>query len=115
MFKTINGFTKAKMINVIKNRIKDEPCVDQTGSCAYEDGKGNHCAVGAFIPDKHEAMSSTRTVLSMLDTYPILKEYMPLSTDGLVKLQLVHDACVHSGEMPVPLLIKWIEENVIDG
>lgn len=125
-YKPINGFTKQKIIDTIKAKIKGRPSYKtdkntNRGTCLYEDYEGNRCAIGAFIPDGHEALSFIGGVDRLLssDWYPDLYDYMPLETDALEGLQGVHDMCTPNNNKgkeinPVPKLIEWIEKYVKD-
>jgi hypothetical protein len=118
MFKTINGFTKAKMIEMINNRMLDHRAVSRSPNgevigCAYRDPKnGNRCAIGCFIPEGHESEKFGNGVASLLVHYPELKNLMPIQTMGLSNMQRVHDRC----EIGNPKLevVQWIEANVQD-
>lgn len=117
MTKTINGWTKARMIEAIQTRMMDHRSVrlDDAGNpigCRYKAPDGNRCAVGVFIPDNHPAENHGGAVGHILDKYVDLRELMPLPADSLYILQGIHDCC-RRGD-PRPLLINWINENVED-
>lgn len=108
MYKTLNGWTKAKMIETIWTRNKGCRAMVGTHYCTYENDNGNHCAVGCFIPEGHEAMKSGYGVGSLIIQYPDLK--FPLQEAGLYEMQRTHDDAVDID--PRPLLAEWIEANV---
>jgi hypothetical protein len=71
---------------------------DHTGACKYlEEGTGNKCAVGLFIPDGHDAQNYHGSVSGLVYEYkncgprelPALIYY---NVDLLSRLQRVHDA-----------------------
>jgi hypothetical protein len=47
-------------------------CVNDAGGCVYEDGAGNHCAIGYWIPAGHKALTSTEAVGDLSANYPDL-------------------------------------------
>src|ERR1700676_2089328 len=96
MYKPINGFTKAKMIEMINNRMLDHPSRQIRGDgtvsgCMYKAGDGNRCAVGVFIPDGHDAENYPSYVNALLIAHPDLEQFMPLETNALRILQSIHD------------------------
>jgi hypothetical protein len=112
-YKPINGYTKQKIIDTIMVRNKGRRAFDPAiNNCMYRTGDGNHCAVGCFIPEDHEAMTFEGGIRSLLTVYPSLGEVLPLGDYELVEMQYIHDRCI--GEDPRPALIKWVEENVED-
>ena len=115
MFKPINGFTKEKMIEMIKARNTGDKCMitreDGSSFCSYDDGKGNHCAVGIFMPDGHEGMSYTGGYSRLFNRYPDLKISMPLEPETMGQLQEIHDK-QPEGIQVRSALINWINENV---
>jgi len=110
MYECINGYTKESMINKIYEGNNGERAHDGT-ACCYLTQNGNKCAVGCFIPDGHRGQSFRGDVLKLLRGCPDLEEFMPLNQYGLLSLQGVHD--ITSIADPRPLLIEWINENVI--
>lgn len=67
-----------------------------TGYCQYLCENGDKCAIGALIPDGHEAQRSGYTVgYSFFRSYPDLMELWEVSKDGdvdfLFALQNIHD------------------------
>jgi hypothetical protein len=119
MYKTINGWTKAKMIKQIMKRNNGTRCV-VGGVCLYfRDSDKNSCAVGAFIPRKayRSAMdnsSNPYTATQLLRTFPQLEKYMPLEERALMRLQYEHDTCLEHKDNLWQRLIRWIEKNVED-
>lgn len=122
MYKTKNGWTKAKMIEAIQTRNKGiaarniHDCEEDEdvsyGSCVYETKDGNHCAVGCFLPSGDVAMQFFGGVYSLLQRYPHLSKVLPISSDGLAEMQHIHDST--TGLDPRPALIEWIEKKVED-
>lgn len=107
MFKCINGWTKAEMIEVIKNR-PNYKCT-YAGTCFYRNGNGGKCAIGAFIPDDlyHPRIESQRAC-GVFDTYSGLS--FPLDGPALNAFQVIHDTTKHNDINAE--LIKWVEANV---
>lgn len=122
MYKPINGFTKAKIIETIQTRMLDHRSIvkDKSGHflCAYRAGDGNRCAIGVFIPDGHNGEMHNGRVDNLLTKYPDLRQNMPLEDDALDRLQLIHDKYYTPNDNlagdPRPDLIEWINENVRD-
>jgi len=116
MFKAINGWTKAKMLKVIKARRYNAAAV--IGEfCAYTTPNGNRCAVGLFIPKGHGGSSICGGVYDLFRAHPELKEVMPLGVSALTKLQKVHDHCsVHINGVEdrnaKEAMIEWVQKNV---
>ena len=111
MFKPINGFTKEKMIEVIKARNTGKKCANLINNCLYDDGNGNHCAIGVFMPDDHEAMKFMGGSINLFLNYPDLQNVMPLDANTMGELQEVHDS-QPLGTQVHGALINWINENV---
>lgn len=98
MYTTINGWTKAKMIEHINTNFKGWAGIEHSDgktSCYYRtpeiDSRG--CAVGIFIPDNMykaeiEGSSADRAIKKI----PELAAVMPLDTNGICMMQSVHDA-----------------------
>jgi hypothetical protein len=126
MYKTVNGWTKAKMIEAIQTRMLDHPSTKKrteeeqknTGEvdrCVYLAEDGNHCAIGVFIPEGHAGEKAHGLVFKLLFDFPDLIARMPLKNEyALMEFQGVQDHCP-STQDPRPLLIEWINENVEDG
>lgn len=114
-YKTINGWTKAKMIAAIQTKMMDHPSISGLGGCTYLAADGNKCAVGVFIPDGHVAQEATCYMSTLLLEHPTLEGYMPLQLEALCQLQSVHDSdAMFDSSDRRPKLIAWIEENVED-
>lgn len=119
MYKTINGWTKAKMIKQIwaKNNGTASRSPDGLAPlCRYRGDGGNACAVGCFIPDaKYQPQMDENgsEFWNQLKLSIDLQLAMPLNTGALLEMQRVHDTAGNSD--PRPLLEKWINENVEDG
>lgn len=120
-YKTMNGWTKERMIKQIMERNNGTRAVvnDEEGPpvCLYETEDGNHCAVGCFIPSGHPAMEFKDSVCFLLEAHQDLKSVLPLDLSGLKQFQQahdLHDVRVMYGCDPRPDLIRWINENVED-
>lgn len=114
MYKPINGFTKAKILEILKARKHTEPASTSDGlSCVYLSDDGNKCAVGMFIPDGHPGQKMTGVVTSLLKVHPDLAALMPLPPDVMYILQTYHDQ-LDPSEDAKALMIGWVETNVAD-
>lgn len=127
MYKPINGFTKAKILEVLKARPLNGPAMGHEGiGCTYLAANGNKCAVGMFIPDGHRGQEYEGFVTGLLGLYPDLKSVMPLVVEGLATLQMCHDqetgVLDTYGREYTPqfkgnakaAMIDWVEKNVQD-
>lgn len=119
MYKAINGWTKAKMIEKIYKGNNGKRCTNSVnGICAYRgrggDNFGNSCAVGVFIPDDlYTENMEGLSAIGLINNYPVLVDYVPLPKDGLDDLQSVHDK--NNGIEDVREELKtWINTNVED-
>lgn len=114
MFQPINGFTKAKILEVLKGRKHDGPSVNENRTCLYKSPlDGNRCAVGMFLPEGHDGESYIGPVSLLLHDHPDLSDKMPLILIGLEKLQAAHDNLVNGGNVKAAM-IDWVEKNVSD-
>ena len=118
MYKCINGWTKTRMIEKIRQHVHEtKPCMD--GSvCTYQNKEGKRCAAGAFITDEDiddlEHFLGSATVLKTVE--------WPLDALDMNQLQGVHDSFgIHwldtrhdLGVGPQDACIAWIEQNVLD-
>ncbi len=114
MYKTINGWTKEKMIAQIKLKNNGSKA-EYKHLCRYRTDEGNACFVGAFIPDDVYSPSFEGSVHFLLKEYPNMLPIMPLDEDALAKLQHVHDG--HESAIMAPLhqrMEEWINDNVED-
>lgn len=123
MHKTINGWTKAKMIEKIRSRPFVEAASDGN-RCMYRSPDGNKCAVGVFIPDEMYSgeMDNTAigdvTITGVLRRFPDLSDVLPLRGAGLICMQNVHDACtgpLSERTDATKALIEFVENHVEDG
>lgn len=119
--KCINGFTKKKMIAVIKREFKGKSFIDRSNgiTCAYRGEDGTKCAVGMFIPDNlyHSAMDSDEagtTIQHIVNLSPKLKQVLPLNIKALEEFQTIHDQLENafSNDEQKQELIDWIERRV---
>ena len=114
-YKTINGWTKASMIEHIKKEFKGKSDTKPYGHCLYRGPGGAKCAIGMFIPNEHytESMDNGVGAGTLCDTYPELNTYMPLEgPEALAGFQLSHDdspeeACLDN-------ILAWVDLNVAD-
>lgn len=114
MFKCINGWTKKKMLAVIKKRLYEAAAFDaDEGSCIYRTRNGNKCAIGLFIPKNHDGFKVDDAVSSLLDKYPDLRGELPLNEDGLKIFQSVHDAPMNRAKAKTAM-IEWVKDHVED-
>jgi hypothetical protein len=76
-------------------------CVSESGCCLYEDGAGNNCAIGYWIPAGHKALTIGAGVGYLSDKYPDLAGVAwPDTERGLElakSLQPLHDNEVNRG------------------
>lgn len=116
MFKAINGWTKSKILKVLRARRYNVPATDVgTSMCLYLTPNGNKCAVGMFIPSGHKGANVRGSIGELLREFPDLKKYMPLTFNGLSDLQGVHDGCAmpeSETKNAKQAMIDWVEENV---
>lgn len=118
MFKAINGWTKKKILKVLEARRYNCAAESEvTGACMYTTSNGNRCAVGMFIPKRHEGGSLQGPVSELLELYPDLTKHMPLPLDGLTQLQSVHDGESYAqtgerGRNAKKAMIDWVKKNV---
>lgn len=116
-YQPINGWTKDKIIARIQEVFGEDKtrCVDEDGECVYRgsgNGQADRCAVGAFIPDGHPSLGEWNNYQTSPSDMDGDLSWMPLEPRPLAHLQRVHDL---AEDGPVgPVLVKWIEENVMD-
>ncbi len=116
MYKTINGFTKAKMLEVIQAR----PFTERAKTdryCVYLTPDGNKCGVGLFLPEGHEAQKASGSSEMLFHAFPDLKEKMPLDEEGMRMFQFVHDGVDDLGRYKgnaKQAMIDWVEKHVED-
>lgn len=116
MYKTINGWTIARIVETIQTDMSNKPShadhADGAGICAYRGANGNKCAIGVFIPDSEYKETMERIgVYNLLKLFPNLQDYMPLPLDALAALQDIHDAGILDRR---PNLIAWVKANVVN-
>jgi hypothetical protein len=117
MYKTINGWTKEKMKEQIRkknngSRAWEEGKIGYMSGCRYRTPDNNHCAVGCFIPENHEALQYVGDSNWLLNHYPGLEFDMPLNKEALFTMQQIHDEAI--GVNVQEILCKWIDQNVVD-
>lgn len=120
MYKPINGWTKEKILNVIRARKQKKAAYDKnTSQCKYLTKDGNKCAVGLFIPDGHQAQNYVCDVINLITSFPTLIKNMPLETYAMKQLQKVYDnegpkksiTSKFEGNAKAAML-DWVERNV---
>lgn len=122
MFKLINGYTKKDVIWYLETFNNGTRSYDTKNKvCMYQHGD-NHCAVGCFIPHGHLGMRVDGDADMLLNQLPSLEKYMPLSLEGMMALQKIHDANVsmlrhfeykYSKIKNVKKrMIQWVKDNV---
>ena len=87
---------KQMIVQTINERFKGKAfkLEDEEETCFYQDDEGRRCAIGIFIPDKHEALldHSDLNVSALLSKYPELHDHMPShKIDFLTDFQKAHD------------------------
>lgn len=116
MYKPINGWTKSKILEVIRARKFDEPATDR-GYCIYLSAEGNKCGIGLFIPDGHPGQRFLGAVAGLLAIHRDLENFIPLEIIGLVCLQSSHDSesslcnMKFNGNAKAAML-DWVKKNV---
>lgn len=108
-----NGWTRTKIMNRIKkynyNRVAKN---SDAFSCSYLTNDGNRCVIGAFIPDKHAGLESSKSVRGLLDSYPDLRKYMPSSDLAfLTMLQVTHDRIGKRSEV-YPKIKEFLDDCI---
>lgn len=115
MYKTINGWTKAKMKKAIK-KYNNGTLSARDGQCVYKNSvDNNRCAVGCFLPEESDLFHFQGSVIELFNQDSNLKEIMPLRLKGLSKLQLIHDNKNNQETNNMhKILFNWIDKNVRD-
>ena len=117
MYNCINGWTKTRMIEKIRQHVPELEACMNGNSCVYQNDEGKRCAAGAFIQDddidafKNSLGSAKYTGLDW-----------PLEDWVMNDLQAIHDSFGVSwsdsrddlGVGPQDACIAWIEQNVLD-
>ena len=119
--KLINGFTKQSVKDAILRYVPQEGCIiEETQTCVYqafdEDDCEMRCAVGAFMPDGHDALQAIGSASEIMYEHPSLKEHMPMERHDLMEMQTKHDNAASSNVYVnvVDELFEWIDENFED-
>jgi hypothetical protein len=111
MYKTINGWTKQKMIDHINCNFTIQSMDQRGDTCMYRGVSGAKCAIGLFIPDELYNVSMERQYLPFLiKLEPKLSFAMPLEQEAMSLLQNVHDRS--STNDVLLLMIEWIKDHV---
>jgi hypothetical protein len=118
-YKTQNGWTKAKILERLKEKTGNKRCLGGNGFggvqlCRYRALSGRGCFVGAFIPDEMYSLGMEGNIASVLfRKFPQLIEKMPLPEDAMESLQRIHDE-EGGPDDRIPDAAKWLDENVED-
>lgn len=113
-YNAINGWTKKKIIEVIRTR-PDGQCLKRgdDSSCAYRGANGARCAVGVFIPNHlYRRTMEDLGAPKLLESFPHLEKLMPLDSDALKEFQQVHDYGCEGDTKINAKLIAWVRKNV---
>jgi len=123
-FKTINGWTKKKVIKCIKKHVHGMAESGIGGECLYETSQGNRCAIGAFLDHNihsEKIFSFFGPITHVLLQYPEIAKTLPFTLNALKQLQNIHDNWGGEGDIiynnenynaPEDALIAWVENNV---
>lgn len=120
-YKTQNGWTKEKMIEHIQTnfkgksfRLKSSSMAEEASQlCAYRGIDGTKCAVGMFIPDeKYRVEMEDKTIIALQRDFASIDVHMPLETEGMFQLQMVHD-CSRDVKCLTDML-EWVNKCVED-
>src|SRR5688500_14678992 len=96
-YQTVNGWTKERMKQAIRERNNGKPAYVPGIGCSYLTSDGNCCAVGCFIPQGHKGQGANSTIAANLFVkYPDLRSLMPLSDYAMQDFQNYHD--IHACE-----------------
>lgn len=117
MYKCINGWTKNKMLKVIKAR-RYNCAAHRMNHCEYLTANGNKCAVGLFLKPGSEAQRVSGGYEHLIEQFPEVIPLMPLNKRGMNALQEVHDNEAPSMKMNYKgnakrAMIDWVNKNVI--
>lgn len=111
MFKTANGWTKAKIKKHVIANFKGQSVIDKV--CQYRGEDGAKCAIGMFMPDsEYEETFEGKGVSLLLKDNPHLEKFMPLKGDGLNHFQDAHD--VTTADSCLDQILDFIDEKVED-
>jgi len=115
-----NGWNREKVLAAIKKKNGFEICgqkIGETMMCYYRHPhKKQACLVGVFIPDNFHKLDrvidTNQSVALLIDDYPELMDYMPLSLVNMASLQQLHDQ-FNSPDYGVGNDHKTLEEAVV--
>lgn len=114
-----DGFTKDQVMAQIKAKNHGYAAMLYHGSatCAYRGEDNNCCLVGAFIPDDvYTTNMEDKDAIDVINEFN-LDQYMPLSAEGMQKLQRYHDNELNTDTIDKSLFYnkvkEWLDENVI--
>lgn len=114
MLKLINGWTRAKMIERIRERVPVKGGYIDGRGCRYRvdprDAASGTCVAGAFIPDD---MYSPNMEGQGASNFRSVADKFPLALNDMRPLQRFHDcACVTEGANVQEACIDWVRNNV---
>lgn len=108
----LNGWNAASMKQAILDHNNGKRAGD-TFRCMYQDGTGNRCYVGCFIPAGHKALGFVLGMEALRDHFPQLVSTFPLPFDGMLELQAEHDYYFGDEDMAARAL-RWIDAHCYD-
>lgn len=112
--RAINGWTKKSMKSAILRGNHGKSYLGDSQNCAYRGEKYNKCGVGVFIPnDLYDDSIEGSSICGLLERYPGLKEFMPLTSYAMGEFQLVHDQA-RDDENVTAKMVDWINKHVVD-
>lgn len=124
MFQTINGWTKKKMLQYIKDNFKGKSGTSE--KCFYRGPDDKKCAAGLFIPDElyDDQMDLMEKNGANIDVvvrkFLEVEDLMPLKVGEFMspmrRFQLAHDRLDDNEDMEgqTDALLDWINKNVAD-
>lgn len=100
----INGWTKEKVMEHIRNNFKGKSIAEDGIMCLYRGLNSKKCAVGMFIPDEVyiNEMDDCGVCSLLFNRFPFLNQIMPLNVTYMYELQKRHDnaesnnQCLHN-------------------
>jgi hypothetical protein len=114
VFKTINNWTKQGMIDQINKEWRGKSM--DSYMCRYRSKNGAKCAIGMFIPDKdYNSEIEGYGPKDLIKDFSYLTDKIPLETEGLTKLQIVHDGTTSEDDDQILVeILEWVNVNVTD-
>lgn len=113
MFKVINGWTKEKMIEHVKNNFKGKSFKDDDrySVCVYRGMNSKKCAAGMFIQDEDylNIMEGTN-IGALMVRYTKIERSMPLTYEAMNMFQESHDSSLENETLNC--MINFINNQV---